>query len=263
MGPFLKNGDHQMSHCLRRLISPIAAVAGILAVGVATPARADLEIWASTAGPPTAADKVAFMASGTGFQTVSYNNAAFGGFNIAALATSSDTPGFPTVAFLAGSSVTVANNNAGSATLWITLGDTSYMAPTTPPNISVNSHVANTIIVGGAGNAETFQSYINSDNSQNGTTGMTGGPQTPSITGPLGSTSDVFSTITSLASPYSLTETFKITLDAGSSMNFSSNTTLTQIPSTSVPEPSTLALTGLGTLGLVGYGLRRRKARGA
>jgi len=30
-----------------------------------------------------------------------------------------------------------------------------------------------------------------------------------------------------------------------------------------VPEPSTMALSGLGALGLIGYGLRRRKAAGA
>lgn len=30
-----------------------------------------------------------------------------------------------------------------------------------------------------------------------------------------------------------------------------------------VPEPSTMALTGLGALGMIGYGLRRRKAPGA
>jgi len=32
---------------------------------------------------------------------------------------------------------------------------------------------------------------------------------------------------------------------------------------TSVPEPSTLAIAGLGALGMIGYGLRRRKALGA
>jgi hypothetical protein len=35
------------------------------------------------------------------------------------------------------------------------------------------------------------------------------------------------------------------------------------IPVTSVPEPTTLAIAGLGALGMIGYGLRRRKALGA
>jgi PEP-CTERM motif len=34
-------------------------------------------------------------------------------------------------------------------------------------------------------------------------------------------------------------------------------------PSVVVPEPSTMAIAGLGALGLIGYGLRRRKALGA
>jgi hypothetical protein len=34
-------------------------------------------------------------------------------------------------------------------------------------------------------------------------------------------------------------------------------------PAAVVPEPSSLAIAGLGALGLIGYGLRRRKAKGA
>jgi MYXO-CTERM domain-containing protein len=41
-----------------------------------------------------------------------------------------------------------------------------------------------------------------------------------------------------------------------SSFDYSADNTL-------VPEPSSLTLAGLGLLGLVGYGLRRRKALGA
>ena len=32
---------------------------------------------------------------------------------------------------------------------------------------------------------------------------------------------------------------------------------------TAVPEPSTMAIAGIGALGMIGYGLRRRKALGA
>jgi len=38
---------------------------------------------------------------------------------------------------------------------------------------------------------------------------------------------------------------------------------LTFEPTNAVPEPSTMALAGLGAMGLIGYGLRRRKALGA
>jgi hypothetical protein len=244
-----------MSNVLRNLISPIAAIVAILAMGMATPARADLEIWASTTGPTTSANEVAHVASGTGFQSVNYTS-TLGGFNIAALATSSNTPGTPTVGYLTGSTVTIQNNNASTATLWISLGDTIYNAPT--GSVTVNSHIGGSVTINGAANMMAFQSYVNSDDSQNGTTGVTGGAQNPVITGPLSYTSDLFTPIASLSSPYSITETFEITLSAGSLINFGSNTTLT-----SVPEPSTMAIAGLGALGMIGYGLRRRKALGA
>jgi hypothetical protein len=50
------------------------------------------------------------------------------------------------------------------------------------------------------------------------------------------------------------------TTDAGSTL-----TDLTQrfSQTSAVPEPSTMALAGLGALGFIGYGLRRRKASGA
>ena len=43
-------------------------------------------------------------------------------------------------------------------------------------------------------------------------------------------------------------------------INYSSATTLTSVP---VPEPSTMAIAGLGALDMIGYGLRRRKVLGA
>lgn len=244
-----------MSNVLRHLISPIAAMVAILAMGMATPARADLEIWGSTVGPPTAVDMLTSTPSGLGFQSVSYTNPSFGGkFNLAALATASDTPGTSPFAFLNGSAVTVQNITGSTATLWITIGDTDYHAPTTPPPITVNSHIGGSVTINDPANLMTFQSYVNQDNSQNGVTGFTGGPQHPVITGPSSFTSDIISTITSLSSPYSITETFKITLSPNSLINFGSNTFLTP-----VPEPSSMAIAGLGALGLIGYGIRRRK----
>jgi len=234
---------------------------GILVLGTATPARADLEIWLSTTAPPTAANEVASAPSGLGFQTANYTNASFNGFIVGVLATSSNSPGTATIANLTGSTVNFTNNNSSTATIYVTLGDTNYLSPTAPPGIiNVNSHVSNTVVVGNALNTETFQSFVNQDNSQNGTTGVGSGPQSPSIVGPNSSVSDVTFNLTSLNSPYSLTETYAITLGAGSSITFSSNTTLTL---SAVPEPSSAALAGLGVLGMIGYGFGRRKVRGA
>jgi len=244
-------------------------MAGILIMGAAVPARADLEIWMSTTdNPPVAADMVNSTASGTGFQQVSYTNSSFGGFSVSALATSSNTPGTPTFANLTGSTVSIINNNAGTATLYITLGDTGYTGPIAPPGpVNVTSNVGATVFRGSGANLLTFNSYVNDGPSggQNATSGSTTASAQSLNIKTLGapSTSDSFS-LSSLTSGYSVTERYQITLGAGSSINFSSSTILSNDNTTAVvPEPSGLAVAGIGALGLIGYGLRRRKALGA
>jgi hypothetical protein len=193
-----------------------------------------------------------------GFQSVSYTNTNFNGFLVGVLATASNSPGTSSIANLTGSTVNFTNNNSTTATIWVNVGDTGFLKPSGA--VSVNSHVSNTVVVGNSANAEVFQSYVNQDNSQNGTTSFAAsGNQSPDIRGPLSSVSDVTYGIPTLAAGYSITETYEITLGAGSSITFSSNTTL----ALGTPEPSSAALAGLGVLGMIGYSLRRRKARGA
>lgn len=231
-------------------------VVGLLvlaALGVVLPAaKADsLEIWLSTVNnPPLSTDEVASAPSGT---AVSYSNTNFNGFAITMLATSSNSPGSSSIAFLTGSTLSIKNNNSTTATLYISLGDINFTSPTTPPALIMNSHIGTTTVVNNSANKMTFQSYVNPDNSQNGTTGITTGPQNPNITA-SSSNNDAFKTITSLSGPYSITETFAITLGAGSQINFATNTTLSP-----VPEPASLTLAAMSAIGLVGYGLRRRK----
>ena len=61
--------------------------------------------------------------------------------------------------------------------------------------------------------------------------------------------------LTSLPVPYSITENIDITFAPSGGLNYSSLTSL----AIGVPEPSTFAIAGLGALGMIGYGLRRRK----
>jgi hypothetical protein len=118
------------------------------------------------------------------------------------------------------------------------------------------SHIGGTVAAGGAADVMTFQSYVDPANGQNftGAGTLTTGPQSPSITGTGSYSNDHTLVITSLGTPYSITERFSITMSPGAEVNFSSSTTLSSV----VPEPSTMAIAGLGAIGFLGYGLRRR-----
>jgi hypothetical protein len=102
----------------------------------------------------------------------------------------------------------------------------------------------------------TTTTYYNSPPATNfsTSTGVTSGSQAT----PTGA-----STVGSIAEPqtggsYSLSQQIVLSnLNMGAaSFNFGGTSTVTP-----VPEPSTLAAAGMGALGLIGYGLRRRKAR--
>jgi len=242
-------------------------MAGILIMGATAPARADLEIWISAStgtnnNPPVSTDVVASAASGT---SVSYTNTSFSGFSISALATSSNSPGTATFADITGSTVSIQNNNAGTASLYITLGDTGFTGPLAPPgSVTVTTNVGATVVTGSSANLLNFNSYVNNGPSggQNAITGTTTAQSLDitSVGAPATSTSF---TVSPLGTGFSLTERYQITLGAGSHITFSSSTLLSQIPIQAVPEPSSLACAGIGALGLIGYGLRRRKALGA
>jgi hypothetical protein len=240
-------------------ILAIAAMVGVLALGVVTPARANLQIWISTTNdPPVLADQVATAPSGG---TASFTDHTFAGgtFDINSLSASSNSPGTATETQLLGANLSLKNLSGSTATLFITIGDTGFTQPVNPPNVDFLSHIGGTVVAGNAANLLNFGSYINTTNGQNATSGPSTFPQSPSITATGSFNNDSSGTIVSgLTAPYSITERFAITLGAGAQINFSSSTTLS-----AVPEPSSLALAALGALGMIGYGLRRRKALGA
>jgi len=157
------------------------------------------------------------------------------------------------------SSTTSITNSTGSAghTLNITITGTGYTGPTTPPNITALSHIGGTVATVSAGSTNSLSFTSNVIPAVFGPPGPFT-PQTPSITSVGSYSNDQTRTITGLSAPFNMVETLAVVLNAlNAKINYSSSTTLT--PNTAVPEPSTLAVAGIGSLGLIGCGLRRRR----
>jgi len=147
--------------------------------------------------------------------------------------------------------------NSGTHVLHITITGTGYTAPNTPPNISALSHIGFTVakLTTPSTNSLSFTSVV-----APAVFAPPGPftPQTPNITSIGSGSDDQARTITTLVGTFTISQTLNIQLNKlGDQINYSSSTTLASI---AVPEPSSMALAGLGGLGLVGYGLRRRKA---
>jgi hypothetical protein len=87
----------------------------------------------------------------------------------------------------------------------------------------------------------------NGQSSQTGTT--TGGDSAPTV-------------LASSTGSFQLTNTLTATFSSGQTGTLDATTQATAV-ATATPEPSTMAIAGLGALGMIGYGLRRRKALGA
>jgi len=175
---------------------------------------------------------------------------------------SDNNPGTPSLGFLQGSTVTLRDSDGLSHTVKISVGDTNWNNPT--GTLTAVSSLGGTSTATGASGL-SLTSYVDQANGQNSQAGTTLGPVSTYQSGNINSgggaafaLNTATAGITGLHSPFSMTSVVNVSLSASAIVNFTSNLALTP-----VPEPSTMALTGLGALGFVGYGLRRRKAKGA
>jgi len=245
---------------LRSSLSALAALAGLMIVGTASPARADLELQITIDGnvfAPFTGPSGTFVTNGI---------TTFNGVTVVVSSAASNSPGDPTSANTTGATnkITVANNAAH--TVVINYGDTGFNSPTAPPALTMTSQLGGSVDTKlAAGSSITFQSYADPANRQNSTPGtFTTGLQNTykqgnvTAAGSFALTDATPLTISTLASPYSMTSVTSVSIAAGSSgavFNFSSSSQLTP-----TPEPSTIALAfaGLPALGLVWA--RRKRA---
>jgi len=247
-----------------RRISAIVTMAVILALGATSSARANLQIQLSTDG--THWTEVAHDVSGgnanfstSGGAWIDPHGTVNSGFTVSSLATDSNSPGTPQVAFLDGSTTSLTNVAGGTRTLYIKLGDTGFTSPFVPGgSLLFDSFISGTVLTSRSANAMVFKSWVDPADGQNSTVGLSTPSQSPSIVSahtPSVYSDDKSIDILTLNTAFSMTEYFKVTLGAGGKISFNTTSSLTLMP-----EPSSLAVAGLGAICLVGYGFRRRKS---
>jgi hypothetical protein len=166
-----------------------------------------------------------------------------GGVNFVLSSADSNSPGTPALAALLSDTVSIANTRSTPATITLLAGDTGFDLPAAPPDVTLESAIGTTTVVGGV-NTLSFVSCVDTTDSQNVCPGTFTTPAVAPDIAAVGSAaaSDAI-TIAALAVPYAMTEDLVITLDAGSRFNYSASTRLE-----TVSEPSALALLSLGVL---------------
>jgi hypothetical protein len=251
-------------------VSIAVALAAIVALGGTARAAPTFELQHSVdGGSPVTVDLLAISGNTATSATASVNPAVAPGLTIT-VSTTSDFPGSSTLARLFDTTTDVENDTGSAHTVVIMITETNFTAPTGPGSLVGEFGPVTVRTASGAGTGTaTFSdtwAAMDGGNTPFGTTFKTNvyGPATGTITGggsttvtndfPLAYSGNPFSPGT----PFSMTLSDTMALDANTSAHLELDGRFRP-----VPEPSSLVITGMGALGIVGYGLRRRKVRGA
>jgi hypothetical protein len=198
-----------------------------------------------------------------GATTDSCNPATFANnFNVGSLTASSNQPGTPGLAITTSAEVLLANNDSVAHTIQIQISADDFTNPL--GFASVLSHVGGTVANGVTGSTFSFQSCVDSSNAIRGVDAggsacpvadFASGLSAPSIATTGSYQNDQTAAIGPLVAPYSITESYFITLGAHAAINWSASTTVTPSPT---PEPDSSSMLLLGSA-LVGLGSFAKK----
>jgi hypothetical protein len=233
------------------------------ALALSSGAKADVDL--------TLSDNSGGTGSGTVLSpTESIFSGTVGNFLVTLTAVTSNAPGAATATLeitnLSVSLIPGATLVAGGDTLTINAVGTDYSLPSGTP-LTLQSTGSVTFTNSNVGDSMAFNSWLDPNNGSSPGVGTPAGSSSVTSTGGTVSAS-LPTTTASVGRPntdFSMSNTTTITIVAvnDSSIETTGTTTALGPNVSSVPEPSSLAIAGVGALGLIGFGLRRRKALGA
>jgi MYXO-CTERM domain-containing protein len=223
----------------------------ILAVGV-VPAHADLNIYLQED-----AGAIVLVGAGADFSAASFTGTfgptGIGGTDFKVTIDGASSDNSSPESDLLNSDNAIKNISRATHTLHVWASQNDYTLPTGSPLIIESS-------LGGSVNRPTltlsniFQAYADRGNALLGIGDFTNGLQSATANGSAYDTGSAFG-LFSRTGDYSLTTVANFKLTAGAIINFSAH--VNALPT---PEPSSMAIAGLGALGLIAYVLRRRRA---
>jgi hypothetical protein len=241
---------------LTERIAPIAILGAILTVGV-VPAHASLNIYlqedaGAIVNVGTAADFTSVVFSGT------FGPTGIGGTDFAVVIQGASSANGGAKSNLLSSTNSITNLTGATHTLHVWASQNNYTLPAGTP-LEIESGMGGSINTPTLTLTGIFQAYADKNNNLLGSgtaiTDFTNGLQNATSAGNTFDTGSAFGAFARTAGqPYSLTQVANVQLTALAQINFAAHENVT------VPEPSTMAIAGLGALGLIGYGLRRRRA---
>jgi hypothetical protein len=244
----------------RRAVSALA----ILAVfGVASPSAFATLTTSYTAQDTGLGAPRSLTTTGSNTFNTLTDSGTVGNFSISITVNSTNSPSSAT---LSTTEFDLDNKSSGTETIKILVTTTGYTTGVPSGSLVANFATSASSAAFAAADTQTNSSWFDATNAAFGMatplgsltgTPILSGTQAGDYAFPNNGTGPNVP-VTAGTTPFSLTQELLVTLGANDSVTITINTAARP-----VPEPSTLGLAGLGALGLIGYGLRRRKARGA
>jgi len=178
---------------------------------------------------------------------------AISGVDINNASLTSNFDGDTTNAHSSSATTSIVNKNSSARTLYLAFGVDGFTSPTVLPLTLTTAVGQGTTLSTGT---VASQSWVNNTLASAGAssalwqTGATAGIATP-LNGPDGVSAPILS---ALISGYAINQQYKVLIGGNKTFNFSGSTTVA-----ATPEPTSMALVGIGCVGLIGYGVSRRK----